>query len=62
MLALSRMGVAMVPPMPAYYNHPQTADDITQHIVTRVLDQFGLEHKKRAAGTGAGGETFFTGE
>ncbi len=29
MLALSRMGVAMVPPMPAYYNHPQTADDIT---------------------------------
>ncbi|MFY9995669.1 MAG: non-oxidative hydroxyarylic acid decarboxylases subunit B [Leclercia sp.] len=44
MLALSRMGVAMVPPMPAYYNHPQTADDITQHIVTRVLDQFGLEH------------------
>ncbi|MGG5837459.1 MULTISPECIES: non-oxidative hydroxyarylic acid decarboxylases subunit B [Enterobacteriaceae] len=46
MLALSRMGVAMVPPMPAYYNHPQTVDDITQHIVTRVLDQFGLEHKK----------------
>ena len=44
MLALSRMGVAMVPPMPAYYNHPQTVDDITQHIVARVLDQFGLEH------------------
>ncbi|AUV03808.1 non-oxidative hydroxyarylic acid decarboxylases subunit B [Phytobacter ursingii] len=46
MLALSRMGVAMVPPMPAYYNHPQTVDDITWHIVTRVLDQFGLEHHK----------------
>ncbi|QOV67923.1 non-oxidative hydroxyarylic acid decarboxylases subunit B [Citrobacter sp. BDA59-3] len=46
MLALSRMGVAMVPPMPAYYNHPQTVDDITQHIVARVLDQFGLEHRK----------------
>lgn len=44
MLALSRMGVAMVPPMPAFYNHPQTVDDITQHIVARVLDQFGLEH------------------
>ncbi|MGV4228768.1 non-oxidative hydroxyarylic acid decarboxylases subunit B [Citrobacter portucalensis] len=44
MLALSRMGAAMVPPMPAYYNHPQTVDDITQHIVARVLDQFGLEH------------------
>lgn len=43
-LALSRMGVVMVPPMPAFYNHPQTVDDITQHIVARVLDQFGLEH------------------
>lgn len=46
MLALSRLGVAMVPPMPAWYNHPQTVDDITQHIVTRELDQFGLEHPK----------------
>ncbi|WP_312585777.1 non-oxidative hydroxyarylic acid decarboxylases subunit B [Atlantibacter sp.] len=46
MLALSRMGVAMVPPVPAYYNHPQTVDDITNHIVMRVLDQFGIEHDK----------------
>ena len=46
MLALSRMGVAMVPPMPAYYNHPETVDDITNHIVTRVLDQFGLDYHK----------------
>lgn len=44
MLALSRMGVAIVPPMPAFYNHPQTVEDITQHIVARVLDQFALEH------------------
>ncbi|MBN6043094.1 UbiX family flavin prenyltransferase [Citrobacter sp. ku-bf4] len=44
MLALSRMGVAMVPPMPAFYNHPQSVDDITQHIVARILDQFALEY------------------
>ena len=44
MLALSRMGVAMVPPMPAFYNHPETVDDIVHHVVARVLDQFGLEH------------------
>ena len=52
MLALSRMGVAMVPPMPAYYNHPQTIADVTHHIVARVLDQFGLEyqHARRWAG------------
>ena len=46
MLALSRMGVAMVPPMPAFYNHPETVDDIVQHVVTRVLDQFGLKYDK----------------
>ncbi|MEV5413124.1 non-oxidative hydroxyarylic acid decarboxylases subunit B [Thermopolyspora sp. NPDC052614] len=42
MLALSRMGVRMVPPMPAFYNHPETVDDIVDHIVARVLDQFDL--------------------
>lgn len=46
MLALSRMGVAMVPPMPAYYNHPETVDDINQHIITRVMDQFGLKNPR----------------
>lgn len=52
MLALSRMGVAMVPPMPAYYNHPETIDDVTRHIVTRVMDQFGLQdrHARRWQG------------
>lgn len=43
MLALSRMGVALVPPMPAWYNHPTSIDDVTNHIVARVLDQFGLD-------------------
>ncbi|MEX2969625.1 non-oxidative hydroxyarylic acid decarboxylases subunit B [Streptomyces sp. C184] len=42
MLALSRMGAVMVPPMPAFYNHPATLDDVIDHIVARVLDQFGL--------------------
>src|SRR5438309_5101765 len=42
MLKLSRMGVLMLPPMPAFYNHPQTVDDIVSHIVFRVLDQFGI--------------------
>ena len=42
MLALSRMGVRMVPPMPAFYNDPQSVDDIVDHITARVLDQFGL--------------------
>lgn len=43
MLALSRMGVRIVPPMPAFYNQPASVDDIISHIATRILDQFGIE-------------------
>jgi len=43
MLKLARMGVTIVPPMPAFYNHPKSVDDIVNHIVARVLDQFGIE-------------------
>lgn len=42
MLALSRMGTVMVPPMPAFYNRPESVGDIVDHVVTRVLDQFDL--------------------
>jgi len=42
MLKLSRMGVVITPPVPAFYNHPQSLDDIVNHIVMRVLDQFGI--------------------
>ncbi|MBU3062305.1 UbiX family flavin prenyltransferase [Nocardia sp. NEAU-G5] len=43
MLALARMGASIVPPMPAFYNHPATVDDIVDHIVARICDQFGIE-------------------
>lgn len=43
MLALSRMGTVVFPPVPAFYNNPETVDDIVNHIVGRMLDQFGLE-------------------
>jgi flavin prenyltransferase len=43
MLALVRMGASMVPPMPAFYNAPHTIDDIVDHLVTRILDQLGIE-------------------
>lgn len=44
MTALAELGVRIVPPMPAFYNHPHTIEDVIDHIVTRVLDQFGLEY------------------
>jgi 4-hydroxy-3-polyprenylbenzoate decarboxylase len=43
MLTLSRMGAVILPPMPAFYNHPRTIDDMVDHTVARMLDQFGLE-------------------
>lgn len=42
MLKLSRMGAVIFPPVPAFYNHPQTIDDIVGQTVMRVLDQFNL--------------------
>ncbi|MGH9966750.1 MAG: UbiX family flavin prenyltransferase [Pyrinomonadaceae bacterium] len=42
MLKLSRMGVVILPPLPAFYNHPQTLDDIISHITMRILDQFEI--------------------
>ena len=43
MLTLARMGALVMPPLPAFYNHPRTIDDIVDYTVARMLDQFGLE-------------------
>ena len=42
MLKLSRMGVMILPPVPAFYNHPQNLDDMINHVTMRVLDQFDI--------------------
>ncbi len=42
MLKLARMGVVIFPPVPAFYNRPQSLDEIVDHTVMRVLDQFGI--------------------
>jgi 4-hydroxy-3-polyprenylbenzoate decarboxylase len=42
MLKLSRMGVVICPPVPAFYNRPQTIDDIVNHTVARLLDQLDI--------------------
>jgi 4-hydroxy-3-polyprenylbenzoate decarboxylase len=43
MLTLSRIGVSIMPPVPAFYNRPETLDDIVDHFVARVLDQFEID-------------------
>lgn len=43
MLALTRMGAVIFPPVPAFYNHPKSLDEAVHHIAGRLLDQFGLD-------------------
>jgi 4-hydroxy-3-polyprenylbenzoate decarboxylase len=42
MLKLSRMGAVILPPVPAFYNHPQSIDALVDHVVMRTLDQFSI--------------------
>ncbi len=42
MLKLSRMGVTILPPMLAFYFHPKSLDDVIDHVVARILDQFSV--------------------
>jgi 4-hydroxy-3-polyprenylbenzoate decarboxylase len=52
MLEVAKLGVFVVPAMPAYYHKPKRIDDLVDFVVGKVLDCLGLEHKlfKRWAG------------
>ena len=45
MAALSDAGAVIAPPVPAFYQRPETIDDIVDHTVGRVLDLFEIEHQ-----------------
>lgn len=42
MLTLTRMGAIVAPPLPAFYTHPASLDQVIDHTVTRILDLFDL--------------------
>ncbi len=44
MAKLSRMGVWIVPPNLSYYHNPETLEDMTDFMVGKMLDCFGIEH------------------
>ena len=44
MLKLSRLGVTILPANPGFYNRPAQVEAIVDFIVSRVLDQFGIEN------------------
>ncbi|BBO90856.1 UbiX family flavin prenyltransferase [Desulfosarcina ovata] len=38
------MGAHIIPPVPAFYHHPKSLDDIINQSVGKVLDYMGIEH------------------
>ena len=42
MTALAEMGAIIAPPIPGFYNNPQTVIEIVDHSVDRVLDLLGV--------------------
>lgn len=43
MTKLARLGVQMIPPIPAFYNHPTTIQDLVDHQSMKILDSLGIE-------------------
>lgn len=54
----SQLGAIIAPPMPAFYNLPQSLDDIVNHTVGRIIDLLGMDSGivKRWEGLNAGEE------
>lgn len=52
MLAVSEMGGIVMPPVPAFYTHPKSLEEMVDHTVSRALDLFGLDTGKAKRWTG----------
>jgi len=53
MTALAEMGTIIAPPVPAFYHHPKSIDDLVEHSVNRVLDLLGLPDENASRWDGA---------
>jgi 4-hydroxy-3-polyprenylbenzoate decarboxylase len=52
MTQLAEMGAIIAPPVPAFYNRPETVMDIVDHSVDRILDLIGLPDQQIRRWTG----------
>ncbi len=43
LLEVSRMGAVVLPPMLSYYHHPKSIEELTRHIVFKILRHLGLD-------------------
>jgi 4-hydroxy-3-polyprenylbenzoate decarboxylase len=44
MTTVTEYGAVVLPPTPGFYHIPQKLEDIVDHTVGKILDQFGVEH------------------
>ena len=52
MLRLARAGARILPASPGFYHKPKTIQELVDHLVFRILDQFGVPHSRRTVWTG----------
>ena len=45
MLKVTRMGGIIMPPLPAFYHHPKTIEDLIDQTIGKVLDLFSVDGK-----------------
>jgi 4-hydroxy-3-polyprenylbenzoate decarboxylase len=43
MLSLSKLGIVILPPIPAFYFKPKSLDEIVDHLVSKILDHLGIK-------------------
>ncbi|WP_398439387.1 4-hydroxybenzoate decarboxylase subunit B [Sedimentibacter sp.] len=48
----SDLGCVIIPPLLTFYNNPQTIEEQINHIIGKILMQFGLDHEKFKAWEG----------
>lgn len=44
MLRLARLGVRILPPIPAFYHRPKNINNIVDFVVGKILDNLGIGH------------------
>lgn len=47
MLRLSNAGARIIPASPGFYHKPKTIEELVDHLVFRILDQFGIPHSHK---------------
>jgi 2,5-furandicarboxylate decarboxylase 2 len=46
MTLATEMGAIVMPPVPAFYTHPKTVEDVVDHLAGRILDLFDIRHNQ----------------